>query len=114
MPLRPTNTVLSPENFGQGDSFLEICLRVADHIDAMLAYWDKDEICRFANNAYMDWFGKSRDEMIGKMTLRKFLGPVYKQNQPHIKNVLDGKKQVFERELNFPDGSHRHYIATYT
>ena len=25
-------------------------LKVADNVSAMLAYWDKDQVCRFANN----------------------------------------------------------------
>ena len=113
MPLRSANKSLSLKNFREDDTLIEICLRVVDHVDAMLAYWDKDEICRFANNAYMEWFGKSRDEMIGKMTFKKLLGVHYPEILPYIKKVLTGKKQVFERELNLPDGSLRHYITTY-
>ncbi|MER3498498.1 MAG: hypothetical protein C4308_07630 [Chitinophagaceae bacterium] len=38
----------------------EFGLRVTDHITAMLAYWDKDRVCRFTNNAYREWFGNER------------------------------------------------------
>jgi len=91
----------------------KICLRVADNVNAMLAYWDKDEVCRFANNACMEWFGKSRDEMVGKITMKEFLGPLYEERQSFIKEVLAGNKQVFELDLTLPDGSLRHSIATY-
>ena len=67
----------------------------------------------FAHNAYMEWHGKSRDEIVGKMTMKELLGPLYEQYQPFIKAVLTGKKQIFEREITLPDGSLRHYIATY-
>jgi len=93
--------------------YSKICLRVVDNINAMVAYWDKNEVCQFANNAYMEWHGKSRDEIVGKMTMKELLGPLYEQYQPFIKAVLAGKKQVFERKLTLPDGSLRHYIATY-
>ena len=32
-------------------NFHNIGLFVADTVDAMLAYWDKDQICRYANYA---------------------------------------------------------------
>src|SRR5690349_11732496 len=77
----------------------EMGLLVSDHIQAMIAYWDKGQVCRFANNAYMFWFGKSRDEMIGRITMKELLGPLYEKNLPYINAVLTGVKQQFEREI---------------
>jgi len=54
----------------------------------MLSYWDKDEICRFANKAYLEWFGKTPEEMINKMSLAELLGPLYPSNEPYIKAAL--------------------------
>jgi diguanylate cyclase (GGDEF)-like protein/PAS domain S-box-containing protein len=93
---------------------LESALLVIDHVDAMLAYWDKDCICHFANHAYRNWFGKSRDEIIGKH-IKKLLGPdLYNKNLKFITGALNGEKQVFEREIPLPDGDTCHSIATYT
>lgn len=87
---------------------------VTDHITAMLAYWDKNLICRFANNAYKDWFGRTKDELINKITMRELLGPLYEKNLPYIKGVLNGEKQVFEREIPVPgETGMRHSLATY-
>lgn len=80
----------------------ELGLLVSDQSSAMLAYWDKDLICRFANNAYMDWFGKSRDEMIDKIHIKDLLGHIYERNLPYISGVLAGEKQLFEREIPIP------------
>jgi len=91
----------------------EIGLFVADRISAMLAYWDENEVCRFANMAYVHWFGKSRAEMVGKMTLRELLGSSYELNLPFIKGVLKGEKQFFERDISTPSGEIWHSIATY-
>ena len=93
--------------------FNEIVLRVTDHVTAMLAYWSPDQICVFANNAYLDWFGKSGKEVIG-MTLKELLGPLYEKNLPYILGVLGGEQQVFERAIPTPSGEIRHSIATYT
>ncbi len=91
----------------------ELGLLVTDHINAMLAYWDRNQVCRFANNAYREWFGKSKEEMIDKITMKELLGPLYIMNLPYIKAVLKGEKQVFEREIPLPDGNYRQSLATY-
>ncbi|HTO73441.1 MAG TPA: PAS domain-containing protein, partial [Gemmatimonadales bacterium] len=92
----------------------EIALAVVDHIPAMVAYWDRTETCRFANQAYKEWFGRSRSSLLGTQ-MRDLLGPLYELNLPHIRGVLRGEVQVFEREIPLPDGSGcRQSIATYT
>ncbi len=78
---------------------------VTNHVSALLAYWDKDLVCRFANDAYLDWFGKSREEMVNKITMQELVGPViYEQNLPYIQAVLAGKTQTFEREIPLHPG----------
>jgi len=80
----------------------------------MLAYWDKDLICRYANSAYLDWFGKTKEEMINNIRIDELLGPLYEKNLPYINAVLLGEKQLFEREIPTPNGSGiRHSLATY-
>ena len=92
----------------------DFALLISDHINAMLAYWDKDLICRYANSAYVEWFGKTKEEMIDKIRIDELLGPLYEKNLPYIKAVLLGKKQLFEREIPLPNGSGvRHSLATY-
>ena len=91
-----------------------IALAVVDHIDAMVAYWDKDQVCRFANKAYRGWFGRSREEVVGH-TMRDLLGPeLHARNLPHILAALRGEPQTFERSIPRPDGSGtRDSIANY-
>lgn len=93
---------------------LKICLASVDHIGSMIAYWDKDQICRFANSAYYTWFGKTRDEMINKMSLEQLLGPeLYQKNLPYILSALKGEKQNFERIISLPDASIKYSEANY-
>ena len=91
-----------------------LSLLVTDQVDAMLAYWDKDLVCRFANKAYMDWFGKSPAEMIGKMTLPQLLGSsLYEKNKVFIEGALSGQRQSFERDIITPLKGTRNSIANY-
>lgn len=105
----PKSNVTAAEAIDTGALLLEL----VDHIDAMVAYWDIDQVCRFANAAYVVWFGRGREELLGT-TLRELLGPLYELNLPHIEAAYRGERQVFERDIPLLDGSGvRHSLATY-
>jgi diguanylate cyclase (GGDEF)-like protein/PAS domain S-box-containing protein len=97
----------------QDEGQLHIAQFLLDHLDAMVAYWDVNEVCVYANNAYRLWFGKNKEQVIGH-TLRELLGPIYPLNAPHIRAALEGQLQVFERDIPAPGGAVRHSLATYT
>jgi len=87
---------------------------ITDHISAVLAYWDKDLVCRYANAAYVEWFGRTQEEMVNKVTLAELLGPeIYMLNLPYIKGALAGNPQSFEREIITPTGEVRYSLANY-
>ena len=88
-------------------------LIISDHVSGMLAYWDSDLLCRFANPAYLDWFGKTREELIDKMTIRELLGPLYELNLEYIQGALSGEIQTFQREIKTPTGEIRYSLANY-
>lgn len=102
-----------PERQATGE-WTELAHRVADNVPAMLAYWDRDKCCRFANRAYEQWFGVKPASLIGKH-IRELLGPLYPLNLPYIEEALRGNAQAFEREIPDPAGgpprfSSAHYI----
>ena len=91
-----------------------IVQQVVDGVPGMLAYWDKEQRCRFANAAYESWFGVKPEALIGR-TLRELLGPIYPRNLPYIEGALRGETQAFEREIPDPNGgpprnSQAHYL----
>jgi PAS domain S-box-containing protein len=90
-----------------------IASKVADRVSALLAYWDKDLICRFANGAYLKWFGKEKEEVVDTMTIKELLGPLYCSNLPYIQNVLKGEVQTFERETILPNGTVQYTLANF-
>jgi PAS domain S-box-containing protein len=86
---------------------------VVDHLSAMVAYWDSEQRCRFANRAYEKWFGVDPRTMVGR-TMRDFLGPLYPLNLPYIEGALRGEPQEFERVIPNPSGgAPRHSLAQY-
>ncbi|WP_159476560.1 PAS domain-containing sensor histidine kinase [Dyadobacter sp. 3J3] len=92
----------------------ELTMIVVDQISAMIAYWDKELMCQFANAPYLKWFGKKKEDMVGRITIRELLGPkLYEMNLPYIQAVLNGKVQTFEREITLPNGDKRFTLANY-
>lgn len=86
---------------------------VTDAIPGMVGYWDKDLRCRFANKAYVEWFGRQPEELIG-ISLQELLGErVFKLNEPYARAALAGQEQQFERELTKADGTLGHTWAHY-
>ena len=86
---------------------------VVNHVPSMLAYWNRDLTCRFANRAYETWFGAEPDELVG-CHLKDLLGPeLFANNAPHLERALRGEPVTFERSLTLPDGSVRHALAHY-
>jgi diguanylate cyclase (GGDEF)-like protein/PAS domain S-box-containing protein len=85
---------------------------IADTIDAMVGYWDRELRCRYANAAYKTWFGRSPDTMSG-IPMQELLGPLFELNLPHIEGALDGVRQSFERAIPLPDGTVRQSLASY-
>ncbi|MGN6528182.1 MAG: PAS domain-containing sensor histidine kinase [Burkholderiaceae bacterium] len=86
---------------------VDLLARIADRIPSMLAYWDRELRCLFANRAYHDWFGVEPESLIGS-TLPRLLGPeLFALNEPYVKGVLAGVEQRFERDVPGPAGVRR-------
>src|SRR5450830_1553385 len=49
---------------------------VTDNQPALVAYWDRSLHLRFANQAYLDWFGQRADQVLGR-TVSEVLGEAF-------------------------------------
>ena len=87
---------------------------IVDSTPNMMGYWDSDLRCRYANNAFSEWFGVSPEDLIGIRFQDLVSEQLYALNEPHIRAVLAGESQHFERTLNKADGSVGHIIGNYT
>lgn len=105
---------MTPEGRAVGSLSDSQLLRVlVDKTSAMVSYWDASLHCRFANPAYLRWFGVSPEWLIGKH-LQELLGPLYGQSLPYIEGVLRGEPQEFERTIPDPEGGPARYsLANY-
>ncbi|MBR9973218.1 PAS domain-containing protein [Magnetospirillum sulfuroxidans] len=95
-----------------------LCLRdkfittVTDNLPGMVGYWDRDLRCRFANRAYVEWFGKPSQQILGR-SMHELLGEAFcQESQPLITAVLAGETQQFERSVTTASGA-SHFVLAY-
>jgi PAS domain S-box-containing protein len=91
---------------------LQLAADVVYETPAIIGYIDNELFYRFANKAYLDWFGKTSEQVIGRHML-DVLGKVYYENLPHTMAVLSGMQQIFERKFSLPTGHNRYGLVTY-
>lgn len=86
---------------------------IAENLPSLIGYWDSALRCRYANIAYLEWFGRKPTELIG-LHLREVLGEkVFALNEPYARAALGGAPQKFERTLIKPSGEEVHTLAHY-
>src|SRR5690349_18737646 len=101
------------EGRGKWEGSAEGFQAMLDALPAMVGYWDSDLRNRVANAAYIEFFGKSPQELIGTH-IRDLLGEeLFAENLVYIEGVLAGHKQLFDREIRTPTGEIRFTQASY-
>jgi diguanylate cyclase (GGDEF)-like protein/PAS domain S-box-containing protein len=90
-----------------------LALFLIDTMSGLVAYWDRDLLCRFANSAYLAWFGKPTRSVIGCRAEDVLGDEIYAYEEPHILAALAGETRAFERCSVKPDGSIAHALVSY-
>lgn len=86
---------------------------LTDNIPGMVGYWTAELRCGFANKNYLEWFGKTPEQMSG-IRIQDLMGEeLFRKNEPYIHAALRGERQQFERTLTKADGSIGHTWAQY-
>ena len=86
---------IQSENFAQ---------TMTDHQPTLLAYVDRDRRLQFANRAWLDWFGKTREQVLGRDT-RTAVGEMMMQPaEDVVVRVLRGEAMGTAAEMRGADG----------
>jgi PAS domain S-box-containing protein len=104
--LRTANTQLA-----EAERFMRL---VADNLPVRIVYWDGELVCRFANRHYFDWYGVTREQVLGRH-VREIQDPDHYQRHSHLlQAAVQGQAQQFEREIVGRDGKQHvhqmHYV----
>ncbi|WP_028102461.1 PAS domain-containing protein [Pseudoduganella violaceinigra] len=81
---------------------------VTENLPGVVAYWDTDLRCRFANKFFLDWFGKTLDQAMAEPIGDVLPASLLEQIRPQIGAVLEGSPQHFLCELELPSGELRY------
>jgi diguanylate cyclase (GGDEF)-like protein/PAS domain S-box-containing protein len=104
-----TQRVVAQEQLATSEARLKA---VTDHVPAMFAYVDRQQVYRFANGQFRQVMGVEPDSVVGR-TMREFLGDAaHAALLPHIEGALRGQAQHFER-TGWKDNAGKHFMVRY-
>jgi PAS domain S-box-containing protein len=77
---------------------------ITDSVPALIGYFDHQEIYRYANKGYADWFGYPKEEVLGR-SIRDVVGDeVYTDISRHVHAALKGQRVSYEYAMRRPGG----------
>ncbi len=85
---------------------------ITDNIPALVADVDRTLRYRFANRAYLDWFGKDPDALIGETMESLYGEAAVRLWQAELARVLQGERVEFDRSMTVR-GRPQHSTAIY-
>ena len=78
---------------------------VTQRVPGRVAYWDRDMRCRYVNDYYCSWYGRTREELIGR-SVHEIADPDFDAlRADQVAKALGGETLRFERDEQRPDGS---------
>jgi PAS domain S-box-containing protein len=87
--------------------------QISDSLPAMIAYWDKTGICRFANQAHFERFGFTPEQIVGMSFAQLFGATCNRDRRARFDAALKGKRQLFDQASLARDGTVRHWQSDY-
>ena len=85
---------------------------VTNHVPALLASFDSKNRFRLANQQYLEWFGVSEEQIIGRNQEEILCEAIYKQIHPYVEQTSCGQQTNFELQIPSADGESRWVQAT--
>jgi len=77
---------------------------ITDTVPALIGYFDHQEIYRYVNKGYADWFGFGKEGILGQ-PIRDVVGDeVYTDISQHVKLALKGQRVSYEYAMHRPNG----------
>lgn len=77
---------------------------ITDTVPALIGYFDNQEIYQYVNKGYAEWFGCTKEEVLGR-TIRAVTGDeVYTDISRHVHQALQGNSVSYEYAMRHPGG----------
>lgn len=75
---------------------------ITDTIPALIAYIDQQEIYRFVNRGYVEWFQRTKSEFIGRKMIDVLGSSVYVDVAHYVRRGLEGERVSYETSHAVP------------
>lgn len=86
---------------------------VTDAVPVLIAYLDAGGVYRFANRGYEVWFGRPREQVVGRHLAEVLGAAAYEVIRPNVERVQRGEQHEFETFAPYRDGGGRHVHVNY-
>lgn len=88
-------------------------IQLTNALPILVGFIDNDLTYRFANDAYMEWFGRTPAEVVGS-SVADVLGQDYFESRlPLLQRAMAGETVVTDTLMTRPDGQSRHAEVRY-
>ena len=81
---------------------------ITENVPAMIVYYDRQFVCRFANSQYATFFGFTEEGILGKHLSEIIGAQSYANTAVQFQRVIDGESVTYERAQLCADGNVRH------
>ncbi|WP_246860552.1 PAS-domain containing protein [Noviherbaspirillum sp. UKPF54] len=81
---------------------------ITDRVPALIGYFDRHQIYRYANQGYADWFGRSKDNIVGHPILEVIGERIYREILPSIERAIGGQQATYQYEMENREGRSVH------
>jgi PAS domain S-box-containing protein len=105
-----TGRVAAERRLAESEAELRI---ITDSLPVLVAFVDRDERYRFANNYYRDFLGIEPDAMLGQRISDVLTSKDYAERKPLIERALAGETVVADVRMHHRDGTQRRAEARY-
>lgn len=80
----------------------------------LMAFVDPGHVYRFANATYLDYWGRTREDLVGRPVAEVMGAPLYEAlARGGLDQALAGRQASFESTIDFPGQGPRHVETTY-
>jgi signal transduction histidine kinase/CheY-like chemotaxis protein len=108
----------APDPSKQAADPSRLLLGLANAVPGIMAYWDAALRCRFANRAYLEWFDRPADAVLGRSVAEIFGTDYFEAVRGPLDAALRGESPIVERVMDRPGNpavAHQiHYIPDRT
>ena len=88
-------------------------VRILDNLPGLVTFWDHEGRNRYANAAFVRWFGLDPATLPGSYVADVLGEELYARNHGYIEAALAGEAQTFERRMTDHLGRVRHVQSSY-